>query len=166
MPEEVLPCESLEALLEAEVVPAIGMWSVKILAQAVEAEGEGRVRARLQLPQEQATLSLDFLGQQGGLQGNLGDHRQERLPVTPKRLPPEFGRLDFAAPVEAAPDVFRRLGQLHERPFGGAAEQHALQEIRDPGGLECLEVRPGPHLQRYGDHVDRRVLAHEHDDPV
>ena len=60
--EQVLARESIEVLLEAEVVSPVWVRPVEIPAQAVEAEREGRIRPRLQLTEEQATLSLDLLG--------------------------------------------------------------------------------------------------------
>jgi len=150
-----------DARPEPEAVSSVRMAAVEITDDRIEAQRERRVPPRLDLAQHQAPLLRDFVGRQRRLEHDLGDEPEQGLPVIRQGLAPDLRGLDLPRRVQRAADLLGRLGELDRRPPGGAARHAPDQKIRDAGGLDRLESRTSPHLERCRDHGGDRMLADE-----
>ena len=162
MREQVLARELLHARPQPDRWQRVRVPRVEIREQRVERELEGRVRACLDLAEDQAPLGLDRVRGQARLQRDFRDEREHRLPVARERGAADLRVLHLRRRVYAAAELFGRNGEVHVRAARRAACHHTLQEVRDPGVLARLDARARAHEQRHGHDPGRRVLSNEH----
>ena len=142
------------------------MWPIQVGQQRIERERKWIVAARLDLAENQSPLTVDLGGGQGRRERDLGHQPQQGLPVPCERPGADLGEVDITRCVDVTAQALGRVGETGSREVRGAPDRRALEEVRDPGRLRCLEARSCTGLERHGHDARRRIFAHEEPQPV
>ncbi len=158
--------QPLQALLEPDGIPRIGVAAEEPGGHRVEGHVVGLVAAVANLAEQEVAHRVQDAFRHGGMQRHVRDQLQHGGPVAGQRGGRDLGGVDVAGGLDAAT---HRVGLLHDLEAGTgrrAAHRHDLHQVRDARVGRCLPARAHLHHERDGDHRGGRVLPHQHREPV
>ena len=114
----------------------------------------GVVLVHLDFFEDDATLALDVVGGEGGIQHQVGEHVQGDGHMLGKGLYVEANGLFAGEGVEVAADGVHFAGNVLGRPGAGALEHHVFDEVGDAVPFRIFVARAGLQPDADGDGAD------------
>ena len=151
--------ERLDAFLRAENRTAERMPFPEVLREQLVDQVVGRVLDHLDLFEDDLLLALDFIGDEGRTQDDVGEQIDGKRQVLVEHLDVVAGVFLRGEGVELPADRIDRLRDVLGGALLGAFEEHVLDEMRDAAALVALVPRAPhqPDTDRHRTHMRHRL---------